>query len=41
MRRKDFILILTGLLILSGCGKTNVEMEVAEETSEAKTEVRF
>src|SRR3989338_8915595 len=41
MRRKDFILIFAGLLILSGCGKTNVEMEVAKETSEAKTEVRF
>ena len=41
MRQKDIVLIIAGLLILSGCGKTNAQTETAEENAETKTEVHF
>ena len=41
MKLKDSILILAGLLVLSGCGKTNVVVPENEEASKEKTEVHF
>ena len=41
MRQKNFILMVVGFLILSGCAKTKAEIEEAEELVEAKMELHF